>query len=155
MGEASEGIKMMAAKSQEQVMALVDKLIATARPSAVYGEPVKSGNYTVITASEVTAAGGFGLGSGSYTGPMSPPLEAKETKNEGRPPQPGQEGEGGGGGGGGGGAFTGRPVAVITIGPAGVEVQPVVDPTKMALAFFTALGAMFMMWGRMRKASRG
>jgi len=150
MGEAMEGIKLMAARSEERVMALVDKLIATARPGAVYGEPVMSGNYTVITASEVTAAGGFGLGSGGYTGPMP---ATKETKNEGQPPQPGREGEGGGGGGGGGGAFTGRPVAVITIGPTGVEVQPVVDPTKVALAFFTALGAMCMMWSRMRKAS--
>ncbi len=152
MGETIEGIKLMAARSEEGVMALVDKLIATARPGAVYGEPVTSGSYTVITASEVTAAGGFGLGSGGYTGPMP---AAKEAKNEGQPSQPGQEGEGGGGGGGGGGAFTGRPVAVITIGPTGVEVQPVIDPTKMALAFFTALGAMCMMWSRMRKASRG
>ncbi len=88
MGETIEGIKLMAARSEEGVMALVDKLIATARPGAVYGEPVTSGSYTVITASEVTAAGGFGLGSGGYTGPMP---AAKEAKNEGQPLEAGNK----------------------------------------------------------------
>jgi hypothetical protein len=45
----------------------------------------------------------------------------------------------------------GRPVAVISVGPSGVRVEPVVDPTKIALAFFTMLGALFMSWRAMRR----
>jgi hypothetical protein len=45
-----------------------------------------------------------------------------------------------------------RPVAVISVGPDGVDVEPVVDVTKLGLALFTALGAMFLMFGRMRRA---
>ena len=56
--------------------------------------------------------------------------------------------------GGGGGVSGSRPVAAISIGPEGVCVQPVVDVTKIALAFLTAFGAMFMMFGRMKRASR-
>ena len=35
-----------------------------------------------------------------------------------------------------------RPVAVITVGPEGTKVEPVVDPTKIAIAFFTTFAAM-------------
>jgi uncharacterized spore protein YtfJ len=65
------------------------------------------------------------------------------------------EGTGFGGGGAGGGVSMGRPVATINIGPNGVQVQPVVDVTKIGLAFFTTIGAMLMMLGRMRRASGG
>jgi uncharacterized spore protein YtfJ len=61
------------------------------------------------------------------------------------------EGTGLGGGGGGGGASMARPVAVISVGPEGVQVEPVVDPTKIAIAFFTTLGSMFFMLSRMRR----
>jgi len=43
---------------------------------------------------------------------------------------------------------------VIEIGPRGVRVEPVIDPTKIALAFFTTLGAMAMMWSRMSRGSK-
>ena len=46
-------------------------------------------------------------------------------------------------------------LAVINIGPEGVCVEPVVDATKIALAFFTTLGSMLFMLGKMRRASRG
>lgn len=56
--------------------------------------------------------------------------------------------------GGGGGTSAGRPVAVISIEPDGqVAVTPVVDPTKIALAFITVLGSFLVMLGRMRKVS--
>jgi uncharacterized spore protein YtfJ len=58
-----------------------------------------------------------------------------------------------GGGGGGGGGASGRPVAVISISEDGVVVEPVVDATKIALAFFTALGSMVFMLLKMRKAA--
>ena len=53
-----------------------------------------------------------------------------------------------------GGVAVGRPVAAISVGPNGVRVEPVVDATKIALAFFTMLGSMLIMLGRMRRAGR-
>ncbi len=123
-----------------------EKIFAAAQPGAVYGEPVTAGNYTVITASEIAAGGGFGsaLGFGSST---TPPKQQGETS------QPrGQPGNGGGLGGGGG--SSGRPVAIIIIGPDGVTVKPVVDVTKIALASVTALGTMVIVLRRMRKVSK-
>jgi uncharacterized spore protein YtfJ len=74
-----------------------------------------------------------------------------EPDEEGSP-----EGEnaGGGGGGGGGGASFARPVAAVVVSPQGVWVEPIVDVTKLGLAFFTMLGSMWMFWSRMRRASR-
>ena len=64
--------------------------------------------------------------------------------------------EGGfGRGGGGGGGTTARPVAAIIMGPDGVRVEPIVDPTKIAIAFFTAFGAMMIALRKMRQASQG
>jgi hypothetical protein len=36
----------------------------------------------------------------------------------------------------------------------GLRIEPVVDVTKIGLAFFTTMGAMLLMLGRMRRASR-
>jgi uncharacterized spore protein YtfJ len=132
-------------KYQEQSREWMDRLLAAAKPRAVYGEPVTSGNYTVITASEVTAGGGFGYGFGGGSAPAS-------TSDQ----TPGQEQEnaGGGVGIGGGGGSSGRPVAAIIVGPDGVRVEPVVDATKIALAVFTTVGAMGLMLGRMRRMSQ-
>jgi uncharacterized spore protein YtfJ len=57
-------------------------------------------------------------------------------------------------GGGGGGVALGRPVAAITIGPDGVSVEPIVDATKIAIALFTTIGAMALMFSRMARMSR-
>ncbi len=54
------------------------------------------------------------------------------------------------GGGGGGGQASGRPVAVLTIDPDGVHVQPVLDRTRIALTAMTALGALGFMLIRRR-----
>jgi hypothetical protein len=48
----------------------------------------------------------------------------------------------------------GRPVAAITIGPDGVRVEPIVDATKIAIALFTTIGAMALMFSRMMKLSQ-
>ena len=90
----------------------LDKIMSAAQPNAVFSHPIESNGVTVITASEVTAAGGFGSGTGAE-----------------------------GGGGGGGGWSLGRPVAAISIGPDGVKVKPIVDVTKLAIAGVTAWGA--------------
>ena len=121
-----------------------EKIFAAAQPGAVYSEPVTAGNYTVITASEIAAGGGFGFGSST-----TPPQQQGETSQ----PQA-QPSSGGGGGIGGGGGSTGRPVAIIIIGPDGVTVKPVVDVTKIVLAGVTAWGTMVMLLRRMRKASK-
>jgi len=131
-------------KYQEQGQAWMEKLLAAARPGAVFGEPVTAGNYTIITASEIGAGGGFGFGAGGGVSPAA----TSETPGEE------QEDSGGGSGIGGGGGSMGRPVAAIIIGPEGVRVEPVVDATKIALAVFTTAGAMLMMLGRMNKMSR-
>jgi uncharacterized spore protein YtfJ len=121
----------------------MEKFLTVSQADAVFSNPVTGGEYTVITAAEVSAAGGFGAGIGGGVDPSA------ANKNES------SQGEGGAGGGsGGGGAFVGRPVAAIIIGPRGVRVQPIVDPTKIALALFTMLGSMFFMLNRMRKAGR-
>ncbi len=128
--------KMIFENTPNQVRAneLIGKLFEVANGTAVFSEPVKEGEYTVITASEVTAAMGAGYGGGG----------GFDSKDEG--------GDGGyGGGGGGGGTAVGRPVAAIVIGPDGVQVKEIVDPTKIAVAFFTTIFGIFMALGKMRR----
>ncbi len=125
----------------QQGRELMEKLLRVASPEGVYGQPIVAGEYTVITASEVRTSLGYGVGGGVGTNPA----EKQEQ---------GQADTSFGSGGGGGGFAAGRPVAVITVSPQGVKMGPVVDATKVALAFFTALGAMFMMFAQMNKAAR-
>ncbi len=130
-----ERISASSIKSTEQAARTLRRLFDVARPEAVFSKPVKVGERTLITASEVSVgmALGFGMGGGMGAGATT-------------------TGEiGAGGGGGGGGLSLGRPVAVIAVGPDGVEVQPVVDPTKIALAFITTVGALALALMRMRR----
>jgi uncharacterized spore protein YtfJ len=146
MSENLDKVVTAAEKTQKQAAGVVEKLFDVARPSSVYGEPITAGDHTVITASEVSVGMGIGLGIGGGEGRGGPTagMSEEEPETEG-------EGAGLGGGGGGGGASLARPVAVISVGPEGVQVEPVVDPTKIAIAFFTALGTMFIMRSRMRR----
>ncbi|MFZ0546270.1 MAG: hypothetical protein WAM60_12570 [Candidatus Promineifilaceae bacterium] len=136
-----DGINIFAENisNQKETKELVGRLFDTAKPEAAFGKPVTQGEYTVITASEVSIGMGVGYGGGGGT-------DQKEAE---------KEASGGfGGGGGGGGMATARPIAAIEIGPEGVIVEPIVDVTKIALAFFTALGSMGLMFARMNKASK-
>jgi uncharacterized spore protein YtfJ len=117
------------AGSEGIALATISKLFDVYQPGVVFSEPTTSGDHTVITASEVYVGMGLGVGRGS----------GGEPDDEGN-------GEGSGGGG-----SAGRPVAAIIIGPKGVRVEPIVDVTKIALAFFTTLGAMYMTWRTMRR----
>lgn len=143
-------------KNQENSQQILEKFVETARPSSVFASPLTAGDYTVITASEVYAGMGVGFGGGGGSGPAAseepigdqPPAEQPADK-EGLPP-----GSGVGYGGGGGGVTLGRPVAAITIGPDGVFVEPIVDVTKVAIALFTTIGAMALMFARMSKLSQ-
>jgi uncharacterized spore protein YtfJ len=144
--------------SHEQNLNLVQKLFETARPSAVFSEPLHAGNYTVITASEVMASGGVGYGGGGGTGPATIVVEeldiTDEIPVEALAEEDDEPNEGYGVGGGGGGYAFARPVAAITIGPDGVTVEPIVDATKIAIAMFTTIGAMALMFARMSKLSQ-
>ena len=122
-------------KSQEATLAVLDQLFDVYTPGTVFSSPTAKGDYTVITAAEVNVGLGVGFGAG------------------GGGDDQGTEGSGGGGGG--GGASAGRPVAAIIIGPQGVEVQPIVDVTKLGIAFFTTLGAILMVWRAMQRRTRG
>jgi uncharacterized spore protein YtfJ len=107
-------------KRDQQLISSMGRIFSAAQANAVFSEPVICGNYTVITASDVSAGGGFGSGTGF--GP------AEKQTGEGA-----QQASGGGGVGGGGGS-RGRPVAAIIIGPDGVSVQPILDVTRVALS---------------------
>ncbi|HLF90693.1 MAG TPA: spore germination protein GerW family protein [Anaerolineales bacterium] len=109
----------------ESANLVVDKFIDSASVSKVYGEPVKKGSVTIIPAAEVITGMGFGIG------------------GDGK----------GDGGGGGGGYSTSRPVAVVIATEEGVRVEPVMDVTKVALAFFTALGFMLSTLAKMKKGN--
>ncbi len=105
----------------------MDKFLETADVTKAFGEPVEAEGHTIIPAAEVVSGMGFGSGYGG---------DAK--------------GDGGGGGGGGGHSFS-RPVAVIIASPGGVRMEPVVDATKIALAFFTTIGFVFGTAMKMKK----
>lgn len=99
----------------------IETFFGPASPSTVFSEPQPVGNELIITAAAWERAGGFGFGGGGGIGSRGEPE--------------------GGGGGGGGGTSVGRPVAVIKIGDAGIEVEPVIDVTKLAVTvILSALG---------------
>ena len=143
MSEQVSGLFTTPVAGHDEAMALLGRLADVAQPGAVYGEPVTCGDHTAIMASEVSVGLGYGYGQGGPPG--APPPEGSEGAS-----QPAASS----GGGGGGGNATARPVAVIHISPDGVKVEPVLDVTKTALAFFTMLGSIFMIAGKMRRRTR-
>ena len=113
------------------VQETISKLVDAADVTKVFGRPVKQGDVSVIPASENLTFMGFGVGAGGGT-------DGSENG-----------GAGTGGGGGGGGRTLSRPVAIIVVSPEGAYVEPVMDPTKIAMAAITAAGFMFGMMLRM------
>ena len=97
----------------------VSGLFGESSPGTVFSTPERIGDDLVITTAAWERAGGFGFGGGQGTD---------------------AEGDsGGGGGGGGGGTSQGRPVAVIRVGSGGVDVQPVIDFTKIGITVIVSL----------------
>jgi uncharacterized spore protein YtfJ len=117
---------------------VMEKLIAAADVSRVYGPPIAKGDTLIIPAAEVLTIAGFGMGGGSGTA----------SDADGKPRR------GRGGGGGGGGRTLARSVAVIVASPAGVEVKPILDLTKIALAALTAAGFVWGSWKAMGQPQR-
>jgi uncharacterized spore protein YtfJ len=117
---------------------MLEKIYAAAQPGAAFSSPVVSGEYTVITASSLAAGGGFGYGSGAG------PSEDKAVP-----------GMAGGGGGGGGGGSSSRPIAAIVVGPDGVEVKPILDVSKIALAAIGSWASVALMMARAARGKKG
>jgi uncharacterized spore protein YtfJ len=131
------------AKSGGQAFQVLEKLAEAARSEAVFSQPVEMGDKKVITASEISLGLGFGYGFGSGPHFVTNMEEAGGEMEE-------ETGMGSGGGGGGGAG--GRPVAVITLEGDQITVQPILDFTKIALAFLTLLGSIFFLGAQMRKS---
>lgn len=93
---------------------------AAASVRTVFGEPIRVGDRVIIPVARV--CGGIGLGFGQRPGAGA---------EEGPPAQ----------GGGGGGGFTVRPLAVVVATPERVEVQPVLDLTRLAV-----VGMLLLAW---------
>lgn len=105
--------------AMDKVVEGLGNVFGDASPTAVFSSPERVGDDVIIMAAAWERAGGFGFGSGSG--------EAEETGERG-----------GGAGGGGGGSSQGRPVAVIRVSPTGIDVQPVIDFTKIGVTFLLA-----------------
>jgi len=134
-------------KAQEQIIPAVEKLFLSSHKGAIFSEPVVAGEYTVITAGTVLTAGGFGSGKGFGPSPATPTRDGS--------PSAEAAGPAGGVGGGGGGVSIGRPVAVIVIGPNGVEIKPIIDITRLLLASLATWKAVSMILAKFtRKPSR-
>ena len=119
----------------DRVGGIMDRLLETADVSKAYSEPILHGDVMMLPAAEVLAIAGFGMGSGGGV--------AVE--------QEGRKSRGSGGGGGGGGRTLARAVAVIIASPDGVQVRPVIDFTKIALAALTAAGFVMAAWRGMKR----
>jgi uncharacterized spore protein YtfJ len=143
MAEKTRTTPVVLDQPEQPTLQFVDRIFGAARASAVYSAPVTAGAYTVITASEVTAGGGFGAGQGR--GPAANGNGTAEADPAGAMAS--------GGGSGGGGGSSGRPVAVIVVGPDGVQVKPIFDVTKFGLAVLTAWAALLFNVLRLQRAT--
>ncbi len=115
----------------------MDRFLSAATVEAVFGLPIEHGENLIIPAAEVLSLAGFGVGFGSGTGEPSGEQQAASS--------------GSGGGGGGGGRVFSRPVAVIVASPTYVRVKPVVDVTKIVMAWLTAFAFVFATMARMKR----
>ncbi|HIE57307.1 MAG TPA: hypothetical protein EYP88_03630 [Anaerolineales bacterium] len=132
MSEEKEIIIEDPGQAIDMAQETMETFIETASVDKVYSEPLVHEETMIIPAAEVFAVAGFGAGYGASTAPGE------------------DESDSGGGAGGGGRTFA-RPVAVVIADGNGVRVEPILDPTKIALTFFTALGFMFASIARMTR----
>jgi uncharacterized spore protein YtfJ len=146
MSEQDRSFYGMSLQNVAQVHDLIGRLFRVAEPGAVYSEPIVAGERIVVVTSELSMGVGAGVGFGHSIEPASAESSAAGATT------PEHKDETGGGGGGGGFSF-GRPVAAVIIEPAGVRVEPIVDPTKLGIAFFTTVGAMFFAWTSLRRTT--
>jgi len=131
MIDMEKELQSMATASSE----VMNKLAEVARVDAVFGQPVQHGDSVVISCAEISMGGGMGMGGG----PGKDTEQGKLTVGMGT---------------GAGGGATGRPIAIVILSPEGVRVQPVVDVTKVALAFFTTAAFILAQFVRLSRADR-
>ncbi len=136
-----QSLGALAVRNYAEAKELIGRLFEVVQPSSVFGSPVQVGERTVITASETWVSMGFGFGFGGCQ--AVPPEEADDPD------------ENVGGGGGGGGYAGSRAVAVISVGPKGVSVEPIIDVTKLGLAFLAVFTAFFAAMVKLRKIAGG
>ena len=144
MTEETKSAFTASVHNQDEVTRLTERLFEVIQPETVFSKPKRTGEYTLITASEVATGLGSGYGFGSWM--PSLPEQTTDPKKDIE-----IEIEGGNSAGGGGGVSTGRPVAVISVGPEGVTVHPVIDRTKLGIALLSAVGSMFLAISRFKK----
>lgn len=135
MSEEKEIILEDPGQAIDMAQETMETFIETASVDKVYGEPLVHEGTMIIPTAEVLAVAGFGAGYGA--GSSSSDAEGDD--------------HGSGGGAGGGGRTFSRPVAVIIADENGVRVEPVIDPTKIALTFITALGFMIATLSKMTR----
>jgi uncharacterized spore protein YtfJ len=111
----------------EDVFRAIEEMRDKASVGAVFGEPVKVGEKTIIPVADIKYGFGFGYGEG--------PAESFERE------EPSPSGQGGGVGGG----IAARPVAVLEITDQEVKVKPVLDEGRIALTGIFA-GIWFIYW---------
>lgn len=150
MPEETQAIFTANVKNQEEVTRLTERLYEVIEPDTVFSKPKKVGEYTLITASEVMVGLGAGHGYGFGYGDITSPEEEVSAEDVEVEIESGS-GAGGIGGGGGGGMSSGRPVAVVSVGPDGVAIHPVIDRTKLGIALISAIGSMFLAFSRFNK----
>jgi len=114
-----------------QVVEPIEQMLERLNVNAVFGVPTKEGDVTVIPVAEMGV--GFGYGYGWGQGPSDVAEGDQETTG------------GGGGGAGGGAGGRARPVGYIRITPDGVEFEPIMDQSRIALAGI-AMGAWSIFW---------
>lgn len=119
------------AQAIDMAQETIETFLDTADVNKVYADAVEHQGSLIIPAAEVVAGMGFGAGYGT----------GGSAKKE----------SGAGGGGGGGGKTFARPVAVIVADSNGVRVEPVMDPTKIALTALTAFGFIFSTIARIKR----
>lgn len=137
MTENLEELLQTMNENKDDYSEFMDKVLASAQPGTVYGEPAVDEYQTVITASEALAGGAAGSGGGIGVGFF--PTEASPDEELTT-----QVGSGDSAGRGRVGFSYGRPVAAIILNSEGVRIEPIVDVTKIGLAFLTTLGAILI-----------
>jgi uncharacterized spore protein YtfJ len=140
--DGDEFLKSVQRESEAQIETL-QKIFSAADNARVFGQPVVTGEYTVITAAEVAGGGGLGSGMGFGRRPERPrgqDAATGESGDEAASPRV----AGGGRGGGGGGGSMGRPVAAIVIGPEGVDIRPILDVSKVGLTAVAAFSGIVL-----------
>jgi uncharacterized spore protein YtfJ len=115
----------------------IEKMVDALGVGAVFGEPIREGDVTVVPVAEVRFTFGYGYGSGRGRG--------EETEGS---PSTAEQGSGGGSGAGGRASAKGY----VRISADGVRFEPVLDVTRLALAGI-AFAAWSVFWiGRTMRA---